>query len=402
MSRVSFNASVQQLPMAPQNTRLNEIRFKTCPGSSLRLIVTKTNNSSPLDGHGVFRDAWYKIECDELPDRFFRLYDGSHSLKELLTRYGFQDNTGCVNHREVEAHYAPITDKFLRELLVPIKAQNKIGVPQFYRNSGVCWFAALCWTSFANDTLSGIIRAKMPPKLRELCRECLSDRQKAQEFRNALWHQYRIGDDVEQPPEMDGRNGFSEFTTMCAKFGIPMLRYKEMNGQLKAMDPHVKDRQGVACTVRPPTHPKEPHLLVLRYQDGDHSKFPVHRRMMFHKQRYKLCGMYMGSRKCGHQIGASTIDDNWRYWGIGDADLHKSGIGPFFIIFRGKRWVDRWWDAWNYVVHVTKFGANTSEFCNINPQNPNDSLLDKFRGSSKKTAVGSTSIDILYAVDVAS
>jgi hypothetical protein len=269
-------------------------------------------------------------------------------------------------------------------------------VPQFYKNSGICWFAAMCWTSFANDTIASIIRSKIRPEMRDLCKECLSDRNKAQQLRNMLWSKYSIGDDISQPPEMDGRNGFSEFTTLCAKFGIPMIRYKENSGIMKAMEPVVKDRKGNPCTVTLPKNKDDPHLLVLRYQDGDHTKFPVHRRIQFHKQRYKLCGMYMGSRKCGHQIGASTIDDNWRHWGIGDADLHKSGIGPFYIIFSGSEWnTDNWWKAWKHVVHVTKFGTNTSEFCNINPQNPNDSLLDKYRGT-----VGSTSVDVLYAADI--
>lgn len=396
MKILTFNASTDHLPLAPKDSRLNEIRFKTCPGSPLRLFVVKTNTSSPIDDHGVYRDAWYKVECRGLPDRFLRLYDGSSSLRELLKRYGFQDGSGCVNHRDVEAVFVPKDDPLSRQLLVPINTQHRLGVPQFYKNSGICWFAAMCWTSFANDAIASIIRSKIPPEMRDLCKECLSDRNKAQQLRNMLWNKYGIGDDISQPPEMDGRNGFSEFTTFCAKFGIPMIRYKENSGTMKAMEPVVKDRKGNPCTVSLPQNKDEPHLLVLRYQDGDHTKFPVHRRIQFHKQRYKLSGMYMGSRKCGHQIGASTIDDNWRHWGIGDADLHKSGIGPFYIIFSGSEWnTDNWWKAWKHVVHVTKFGANTSEFCNINPQNPSDSSLDKYRGT-----VGSTSIDVLYVPDI--
>ena len=145
-----------------------------------------------------------------------------------------------------------------------------------------------------------------------------------------------------------------------------------------------------------PATPAEPHLLVLRYQDGNHhTRFPIRRRVCHGGVRYRLYGLYQGQRKCGHQIGASSPTGSWRDWGLGDADLHKDGIGPIFVHFEGDRWRgDAWWEAWRELVHVTKFGAGNREFCNLNWHNLPDNRYDAFRGSK---ASGENSIDVCYA-----
>jgi hypothetical protein len=44
-------------------------------------------------------------------------------------------------------------------------------------------------------------------------------------------------------------------------------------------------------------------------------------------------------------------------------------------------------------MHVTKFGAGTSEFCNLSPWNPHNSSLDQYRGTKK---FGTNSLDLVY------
>ena len=237
MQEVSFNASTHTLPVAPTGHRLDTISFRTCPGSSLKLKVLQSDGS--VDQHGVAKDSWYTIRCKDLPPRFVRLYNGTKSLSEFLRRYGFLDADGCLNHRDAVSRYVPRHTPFPpeSELLVPHNMRQKTGVPQFYRNSGVCWYASLCWSSFANKNISDLLLAHIPPKLKPLCEGCLSDREKAQQLRNALWYDYRVGDNVDDHPSRDGRNGFTEFTTLCAKLDVPMIRYKEHMGKMKLMSP---------------------------------------------------------------------------------------------------------------------------------------------------------------------
>ena len=45
-----------------------------------------------------------------------------------------------------------------------------------------------------------------------------------------------------------------------------------------------------------------------------------------------------------------------------DADAHKDGIGPCFCTFTDDM-NDSWWEKWKYIVNVTKFGSNHSDFC---------------------------------------
>ena len=399
---ISFDAS-HGLPHAPDDLRLRRVNFRTCPGSDLSLLVGKDVDAT-RDEYGVSRDAWWVVQCTGLPDRVMRLFRGTYSLVQLLRRYAFLDAQGCVNHRDLVAIYEPET-LVLPPLpsveRVPKHLREAIGVPQFYANSGVCWFATLCWTSFANPTFGDFILHYMPEDLRKLGRGCLYSREDAEALRKAIWYRYGVGDDVEDDPSNDGCNGFSEFSVLCAKLGVPVLRMRENQGRLETMSNRVTDHQGKGSTIREPKNAsKESHLLVLRYQDGDHhEKHPILPRVKMDDRRYKLLGMYMGQRKCGHQIGACSPSCDWRDWSLGDADLHKDGIGPIFMYFVGDKWRQRkeWWKAWRELVHVTKFGRD--QLCNLSPHNERDDLIDSGRTVEGKHQPGQNSVDVLYFYD---
>ena len=390
-------STLDGMPSAEQGKRLVRIRYTTCPGSDLTLFLGRCAPDVPVDGHGVVADGWWVVRCSGLPDRVMRLSQGSHSLRNLLRRYGFLDAKGCVHHREAIAEYEASSKKpptYDIDRIVPKRLQNATGVPQFTPNSGVCWFASLCWTSFSNANVSRWLRSFMPSELSECALRSLHSRDEAEAFRKKLWYEYAVGDNVEDPPELDGRNGFSEFTVACAKLGIPLLRYELNGSKLTPMCAEVSDRKKkrVKC---PSVQKEKPHLLALRYEDVDHHKrFPILRRIVHEGRRYKLLGLYKGHRKCGHQIAACSHTGQWRDWSLGDADLHKSGIGPIYLKFEGDEWKseDKWWKAWDELVHVTKFGANYKEFCNLSWHNRPDDGLDRYRGA----AVGSLAVDALY------
>lgn len=395
MTDISFDAMTQQMPKAPAGTRLVSLSFGSCPGSSLRIRLTRCN-VDVVDDHGISADAWWKITCDSLPDRSFRTTHGTRSVSELLRRYGFQDASGCVNHRKVIAHYDTTCPKESLDT-IPADLRDATGVPQFYRRSGVCWFCAMCWTSMANEQMRQLVASHIPDEtFRGVCERAIYDRDSAESFRKRLWFEMNIGDNVEMPPEVDGQNGFSQFCILCAKLGIPMYRLREEQGEYRKIDPRIRDQKGQIVSLRAPKGNEE-HVLALRFQDGDHQRFPLMRRINYRGKRYRLVGVYMGQRKCGHQIAISSPSGSWRDWSIADADLHKDGIGPMFINFEGKKWQKDWWKAWGELVHVTKFGMGNSQFCSLSPHNPKNDALDSYENAYRgSTALGTNSLDILY------
>ena len=276
---------------------------------------------------------------------------------------------------------------------VPIEMQDATGVPQFLKNSGICWFSSLCCVFFSRPDVLSMLSEYMPSNMLQLCRRSLFDRDSAQKLRNMWWYDYAVGDDVDLPPEMDGRNGFSEFTTLCAKLKIPLLRYSMEENKLQPMGNTVKDRKGKSVTVKLPKG-CEKHFMVMRFIDGNHhKKNPILRRIILNGNRYRFLGVTSGNRKCGHQIGWVTLD-SWRHVMAGDADLHKDGIGPLFVHFDGPEWKNKWWDGCREMLHVAKFGPGRKDFCNLSPHNEADDLLDSYRGAA--SIPGKNSLDIIY------
>ena len=409
MKRVAYDATVGRLPICPPGSRISMITFDTCPGTEFQIRLHGVVDSNGVDECGMSENSWWLLECTDLPKRAIRLYRGSHSMSQLLRRYGFQVPGGCVNHKHTRLSYAPSQECGERTppAWIPSCVVNSPGIPQFYPTSGVCWYAAMCGTSFmSQDILSVIEHHVADEDLRNSFRNCNFDRRVAEHLRKRLWYEYAVGDNVENPPEMDGRNGFAEFSVMCARFGVPIRRYQERKGHLTLMDERVVDQHNKTRRLRRPRE-NETHILALRFQDGDHSqRFPVQRRVRIGTQQYRLCGFYAGQKKCGHQIGVTSPTGSWRDWVILDADLHKDGISPIFVRFEGPEWLDdgdyrgsgdtltcKWWTAWRELMHLTKFGMGGSEFCNLSPWNLNNENEDKFRGNTNN---GTNSIDLTY------
>lgn len=397
---VLFSAVKEDLPMTRTGEVLKSISFKTCPGSNLVLSFVDFNGSAGTDKHGMYDDAWWVVRCQGLPDRYMRMTEGACSMRALLRRYGFQDASGCIHHRDIEATYELVADGGSRRgesmtlLPVPERLRDATGVPQFHLRSGVCWYATMLWITFSNEAVSAFVCSFLPADVQTLCLRCVHDRTAAEALRAELSKRWKVGDPVEQPdwaPEMDGRNGFTEFLVLCANVGIPIVRYVESNGELVEAASTVANRDGQKLELKRPVQRTQQHFLVIRFQDGDHQKHPVMRRVECNGCRYRLVGLYMGRRQCGHQIGMAFHSMHWRDMSFSDADLHKDGIGPIFIKFGGDP--NMWWDSLKHVAHVTKFGAGNNTMCLINPHNPGD---DEYQYQG----VGSTSIDVLYLRDV--
>jgi hypothetical protein len=383
----------RRLARAPDGTRLASVRFSNCERPlHLRFVH---DNCAAIDEHGVCRDAWIAVTTEGLPTRFLRIFDGGESLVTLLARYGFQDASGCVHHKSARAEYVPIGHRLATPVDVPPGLRDCVGMRQFHPKSGICWFAALCVCSFANPATRQLIVQRMDDALARLCGRCLYDHDSAVALRAELWRRYAVGDDIKDPPEMDGKNGALEFCSLCAQIGVPLIRCDVQNGELARLSPHVTDQRGRAHAIT--CDEAKPHLLIVRFTRGDHERYPALRSLRYGTNDYVLVSAYAGSGKCGHQIGMSTTGHGWRRWMIADADMHgktcTSRIGPIFIHFAGEAWKAGWWAAWKTIVHVTKFGAGLRSFCSLSLHNIADTALDKY-GSAD--APGAVNIDFVY------
>ena len=404
MSTSDFDTSSPSLPIAPSGKRIVSVTFKTCPGSDLSIDLLLVNGDSRLDRHGMSPDSWWRIHCSDLPDRVLRLYEGECSMRNLVSRYGFLDRKGCVNHRRATIRYGSSPLPKGREIVdstVVNHMREARGVPQFYRTSGICWYAALCIVMFSAPRVRNFVKSFLPSDLSRLCDECLFSRSSAQVLRNELWNRYSVGDNIRLNPEYDGCNGFSEFTVLCAKLGIPLVRYKESNGSFHLMSDQVSDKAQRVVQLCKVNHNK-PHFLVFRFSDGDHSKFPLCRRIVFRGRRYRWVGCLAGQKKCGHQIAFASSTGHWMDLVIGDADIHKDGIGPIYIRFTGKEYrkplsdgKNKWWIDLDYLIHITKFGPGNNQFCNLSPHNPSNESLDVYKGLVQRS-VGTNSLDFVF------
>ncbi|NBV84597.1 hypothetical protein EBR57_10865, partial [bacterium] len=307
----------ESLPLKPNGVQwLEKVEFSQsiCKNNDVRLELARFNNIiqldavlSKIDVCGMAEDSWWILKCANLPNRILRLTKGTKSMTQLLVRYGFMDRSGCVNHRHVLLTYSNdnVLPTFNVASIVPSELRDATGIPQFFANSGVCWFNTMCCTSFANPRLRNYIIKYMEEhnqtEMARLATTCLFNREDAQKFRNLLWEQYKLGDNIYDKPENDGRNGCTEFTLLCAKLKIPIIRYKEEKGQMMPMKSRTKDYYNVLWELEIPTSLQDEFILVLRFHESNHDKYRIYPRIKYLEHKFDLCGMYLGQSKCGHQ-----------------------------------------------------------------------------------------------------
>ena len=367
------------------NRLLTKISFDTCDKKLSIRLIDKTGDQ--LDSGGMCRQSWWKVFDDANPQRLVRylqLFFGSESMYELLKRYGFQDDSGCVNHHHVKLHY---DDTYHPESLpFSNEVRTFTGVPQFKPQSGVCWFASLCWIAFGNPAMRDFMKSHLPIEYHSLIDTCLYDRTSAEKLRIKLDKEETIGDDTSLPPIMDGKNGFIEFALLCAAFHVPLVRYEAGGGTIYH-SPVLYDRMKTRKYLHPPKL-SDPHLMSISFHHGNHEKYPLRRRIVMNGVRYFLVGIFLGQKMCGHQIGLCIYDRSSQLVIFGDADLSKSGIGCTIAII-GKN--EDWHKTVALASHTTKVG---NSFCPIKHTNPNNDELQKyefFRGRP-----GTTSTDAVY------
>jgi hypothetical protein len=402
---IQFDAETEPLPFSPPGARAVRYSFSTCPGSVVSLELRWTNPEEKYDNYGLAKISWWEIVGDskKAPKRYLKMHNGSQSMTQLLKRYGIQDGYHpCVNHKHCSVEFSPIfRNSFPME--VPSMIEPAIGVPQFQPRSGICWFNSLCWVCVANKTMRDKLSKVVPLEIRKDFLNSIYNRGSALKFREWMWEKHDIGDDISKPPEEDGCNGMTELLALLSKLRFPVILYENDKGKLVNSHSVMHERLR-ECKLEKPTSETDDHILVIRFIDGNHEKFPMRRRIALEwmtktgmkKIRYKLVGCFMGSAKCGHQTGLCHINDD-KVWGMSDADMNKDGIGPLYFVFDPKVFCDEtlWWKSWARTPLVTKY--NHGEFCPINPHNPADNSLDTFKLKQRRFGrVGTVSCDWIY------
>ena len=64
----------------------------------------------------------------------------------------------------------------------------------------MCWYATLCWVTFANPEVNRYVQSFLPPEYAPLCERCLYSRDVAETLRKKLWYEYTVGDNVDSSP----------------------------------------------------------------------------------------------------------------------------------------------------------------------------------------------------------
>ena len=393
---IDFDAN-EKIALPDTELFLQTITFKTCKSSNLD--ITHVLSCKEGDHHpeqGVYTKSWWKIRCcggDEVvPDRYFQIFDGATSLYSVVRNYGFIDGLECVHHGPCTLSYNEVlkNDKHPNHALM--KSMSDIrGVPQFCKQSGNCWFAALCAILCANTHAKKFLLPFVPEYIHDLLERCLFDEKKAIGLRRELWDEYKIGDNVYMHPLNDGSNGATELTRLCYYLEIPLVVYLYRNKRIY--------RDNNACSL--PTPPPTQHYLILRFNGADSAHAPIHKSLTINDKRYELLGIFNGSKKCGHQIAMVCVSNEFEEnsskknfdWIICDADAHFKGIGPMGFSL-GNDLKKKWWTVCRLVVSITKFGVNKSKFCPLTPWNVSNEKYDN--GSSSVIGVGTNSVDAVY------
>ena len=404
---VAFDGSLPSV--APRVIR--EIRFSICRTSALRLRLECVVDDA-IDDKGCFRDAWYSIVDPQLPTRQLRLMGGHASLNRLVTRYGLLDASGCLNSTKGVCVCVDPSSIGARCSINGNMLRKNMGVPQRLENSGICWYASVCFALFLNAQLRAYVVSKLPEDMRELARSALSNPASSEELRRQLWERFAFGDEIGQPPELDGQNGATQIAVLASQVDICLQRYMvDDEGRLHELPHTVWDQRRGPHALRSEPASGEPHLILFRFRHGMHADNPRHRPPRFFRRNgrtYRLVSMLMGSESCGHQIAASTPTSSWRDWAACDSDQRRYDIGPTCWRISPELIADRcceatWKAWWGYFAAMFNVILLSGGVCNLSPHNLDDKKLLQVQSrrqcgykDTESQAGGRVNLDVLY------
>lgn len=384
------------------------------PGAEMVLSVASDLGSS-TDACGVPMDAVWRMMMPGVPDRWMRLWGGTESVQQLLENYSFLDGTGCMYNaspaRIIAANAAEVGRRLPRavralaglrergawvgvhpnaglreQALVPCHVPVRdVGVPQRSANSGICWWGSMWFAAAFPPACAAVLAHHLraqPALARGLTiadlRRPLHDAAASEPLRTRLYRDFAVGDDPAQAPELDGQNGFGQFTLLCSKLGVPLLTL--MAPELVEVALPLTDARG--ASVAPPRAPRadEPGFLSVRTY---HADFMPSLELVHAGRRWRLRSALVGSEFCGHQTALACCSADGRAWASYDSDAVRRRIGPvaFEVGAPGVPLATQtWWDALDRVLPVIN-NTSTSRYCDMNPRNrhPLESIARAYR-----------------------
>ena len=259
-----------RMPTVRGDQKLVRIRFRTCVDAQLVIFVCHVNRGGHDKTTGIPHDAWYVIRSPGIPDRLIRIFSGAEGLHDMLLRYAFQDSEGCKHEKHMQLEYARDyqLDENVVSRVIPKNLTDALGIPQFYKQSGNCWFASMCWVLFGNEDIRNFVcdclQRAGEQDLARWAQRAFHEPDTAQMIRTKLWRDHRIGDDVDAAPHLDGQNGGSEMIRVCDAYNIP-LRILQCEAGTR-----IRELRSV--------QPGKKHIMLVRAQDKNHTtEMPLRR-----------------------------------------------------------------------------------------------------------------------------
>ena len=356
-----------RMPTVREDQKLVQIRFRTCADAQLVIFVCYVNQGGHDRTTGIPNDAWYIIRSPGIPDRLIRIFSGAEGLHDMLLRYAFQDSQGCKHEKHMQLEYAreyQLDDNVVSRV-IPKVLTDALGIPQFYKQSGNCWFASMCWVLFGNDEIRKFVcdcfQRAGAQDLARWAQRAFHEPDTAQMIRNKLWRDHRIGDDVDAAPHLDGQNGGSEMIRVCDAYNIP-LRILQCEAGTR-----IRELRSV--------QPGKKHIMLVRAQDKNHTtEMPLRRYYGDKAGSYRLVSGLLGQRQCGHQQGFANVRKDC--WAVTDSDAHKMfkktsegwrrvpNMSPLYFDLQDQRPKD-FADVFKFMVFVTKYGNEYENYCNF-------------------------------------
>ena len=371
MIKLAFDKKIQNIP---STKILYKVEFNTCNSKSLFIILCKLNEHT-FD-NGIATDAWWLIRTDG-SDRYCRLFKGKQSFEAFITKYGHMDEEFCVHKSSGMAYIVDIsTVTHYNEPLTINKEHSMIkGVSQRTKFSGICWYASMCFVMFGNKNLKKLIvkyaKKQKDFKMEQYADQALNDDAISEKLRKHLYNKYKLGDKPGQDEELDGQNGFNEFTILISELKIPMIRYLAPNTEITSWSITKGDKPQ---NVKPISVYKDedPVLFAVRCF---HTKHRPARILGYKTRLFKLVGAFIGSEECGHQIGMAINDDDIS---IADSDARFHGIGP--MMWKAEQRKDetkdeykvRWWNLFQTNIPIT---VTSRSMCDLSPVNRKTKLV---------------------------
>ena len=380
---------------APAGQHLRRVLIEGCSQKNGFTLALVHALSEKLDNRSTCTDGVWRVMTPGVPDRLVRLFNGSESILEFLTKYSFIGRDGCsfgidtranalanlkanatatgtsVDMRKLEGlktrtprfQYEPGPLPISTGALCEAGIVN-VGMPQPSRNSGLCWYGSLWFSTIAPERTRSILLAHFAScrdatsrLLTEHVPHILSSPERAETVRRHLFDVHNIGDNWSQNPEKDGQNGYSQFSMLCSALKFPLVT---------VIAPWLREARmdltnSAGQRISPPPIPRggQPCLLGVRnyrttWQPPEH--------LTILGRRWTLQSAFIGSEWCGHQVAlARSCGDRWALY---DSDGVRLSIGPI----SWKVGFEHFWDVLKYVIPFSN-RSHQSKFCDMSPEN---------------------------------